>query len=54
MMMMSRMMIKYNEVNAELKVTQKSIVFLKIVQADMREIFSLVNSISRTEGVNSL
>jgi hypothetical protein len=48
------MMMKYNEVNAELKVTEKAIVFLKIGQAEIEEIISLVNPISRTEGINSL
>src|ERR671931_269615 len=49
----SKMMtMKYNEVNVELKVTEKAIIFLKIGQAEIEEIISLVISIRRTEGVN--
>jgi hypothetical protein len=33
----SKMMIKYNEVNAELKVTEKAITFLKIEEAARRD-----------------
>lgn len=41
---------KYNEVNAELKATEKAIAFLKIGKR-LEEIVLMVNSISRTEGV---
>lgn len=33
----SKMTMKYNEVNAELKVTEKALIFLKIGQADRRD-----------------
>jgi hypothetical protein len=49
----SKMTMKYNGVNAELKVTEKALVFLKIGQADRRD-SSMGNSISRTEGVDFL
>ena len=50
----SKMTMKYNEINTELKVTEKAIVFLRIGQAEIEEIISLVTSIRRTEGVNFL